>query len=321
MAVAKTHFKLGLFTLAALAAGLIAAFALGARSIGDETIACHVYFDESVQGLETGAPVKYRGVAIGSISSISIAPDRRHVHVELSLKVSDMQRIGLVPRGKTGAMFAVPPELRAQLGSQGITGVKYLNFDFFDERAQPPAKLPFAVPPNTIATAPSLFKSLEDSLGGALAGVPTLLASAQTTLAQIELLVGALNERDLPELLAKGLQEATLALGDARRILKDLDGQRLPARVGVAIDSLKRALTKLEGVLGRVDADDGLLSSAKRASDSVGDAGNSVAHTAGELDHVLRDISEAAQALRDLAQSLERDPDMLLKGRSPAGEP
>lgn len=321
MALAKTHFKLGLFTLAALAAGLIAAFALGARSIRDETIPCHVYFDESVQGLEVGAPVKYRGVTIGSISSIGIAPDQRHVHVELALRATDMQRIGLVQRGKAGAMFNVPPELRAQLGSQGITGVKYLNFDFFNVQTDPPPTLPFPAAPNTIPAVPSLFKSLEDSLGGALGDLPALLTSAQTTLRQVELLVAALNKQGLPERLAKGLQEATLAVGDARRILKDLEGQRLPAKVGGAIDGLKRALTKLDGILDRVDGDDGLVTSAKRATDAVGGAGDSVAGTAGDLDHVLRDISEAAQALRDLAQSLERDPDMLLKGRAPEGEP
>jgi paraquat-inducible protein B len=37
---------------------------------------------------------------------------------------------------------------------------------------------------------------------------------------------------------------------------------------------------------------------------------------AKELADTLRDVGEAAQSIRDLADTLERDPDMLLKGRA-----
>ena len=40
-----------------------------------------------------------------------------------------------------------------------------------------------------------------------------------------------------------------------------------------------------------------------------------------ELEDTLRDLGEAAQAIRDLAETLERDPDMLLKGRAPTVKP
>jgi hypothetical protein len=34
------------------------------------------------------------------------------------------------------------------------------------------------------------------------------------------------------------------------------------------------------------------------------------------MKNLMRDLGEAAQAIRDLAESLDRDPDMLLKGRA-----
>ena len=47
-----------------------------------ETCSYMSYFDESVQGLEIGSPVKFRGVTIGTVADIDIAPDRRHVEVD-----------------------------------------------------------------------------------------------------------------------------------------------------------------------------------------------------------------------------------------------
>ncbi|HEY5946390.1 MAG TPA: MCE family protein, partial [Kofleriaceae bacterium] len=80
-----TQFKLGLFAVIALIGIAAAAVGLGIRGARKETIRYETYFDESAQGLELGAPVKYRGVRIGNVSDISIAPDRKQVRVGLAI--------------------------------------------------------------------------------------------------------------------------------------------------------------------------------------------------------------------------------------------
>jgi paraquat-inducible protein B len=74
-------------------------------------------------------------------------------------------------------------------------------------------------------------------------------------------------------------------------------------------------------LLDRVDGDRGLLASAERFSSSLGDAASSANGFTTEMEHTLRDVSEAAAAVRDLADALERQPDMLLKGRGGRTEP
>ena len=54
---------------------------LGARSLQKEVGRYVSYFDESVQGLDVGSPVKFRGVTIGTVGGIDVAPDHRHVEV------------------------------------------------------------------------------------------------------------------------------------------------------------------------------------------------------------------------------------------------
>ena len=68
MSAARTNpWKLGLFVVS----GFVIAFAslvwLGSQSLDRQTQRVITYFDESVQGLEVGSPVKFRGVVIGSV--------------------------------------------------------------------------------------------------------------------------------------------------------------------------------------------------------------------------------------------------------------
>ena len=147
---------------------------LGARTAKKETITYHTYFNESVQGLDVGTTVKFRGVNIGTVSDIQIAVDHRHVDVVMELDVEDIKRMGLTETSSIGAKelhmhrFSVPSDMRAQLASQGITGVKFLLIDYFNEAQNPVPPLPFEADENYIPAAVSLFKNLEDSMVAAL---------------------------------------------------------------------------------------------------------------------------------------------------------
>ncbi|TYB34190.1 MAG: MCE family protein [Flexistipes sinusarabici] len=76
------------------------------------------YFDESVQGLEVGSAVKYRGINIGRIKQIGIAKNSRYIEVVLELNND----------------FTLTKDMVAQLKTVGITGFIYIEIDIIDKK-------------------------------------------------------------------------------------------------------------------------------------------------------------------------------------------
>src|SRR3954466_13379225 len=149
MSAPTNRWKLGAFVVGAVVVGLATAAIVTAQTMQAVTVTYTSYFDEAVTGLEVGSPVRYRGVKIGNVSAIDVAPDQRHVEIIYSRGVKVRGRLGLSGRshGKETRIL-LPPELRVQLASTGLTGTKFLQIDFFDTGGTPPPVLPFPVPEN-----------------------------------------------------------------------------------------------------------------------------------------------------------------------------
>src|SRR4051812_48353324 len=166
MSAPTNHWKLGLFVVVGFALALGTVAWLGARSLRKEVSRYVSYFDESVQGLEVGSPIKFRGVTIGTVGKIDVAPDHRHVEVTSDLGVAELNRLGLNMGANDNSRkkLDMATDLRVQLASAGLTGVKFLQLDFFVVADNPPPVLTFPVPENYIPAAASTMKNIEDSL-------------------------------------------------------------------------------------------------------------------------------------------------------------
>lgn len=320
MAAPSNHYKLGLFVVLGFAAAVAASILFGAASLRKDTIVYHTYFNESVQGLDLGSPVKFRGVTIGNVSAIEIAPDHRHVDVVCQLDTTDIKRMGLAEKGtaKHGrAKFAVPPDLRTQLGSQGITGVKFIAIDFFDVKGNPAPELPFPVPADHyIPATASMMKNLEDTISKAMERLPEMVDAVVAIMGRVDRLLATLEKEDFSGKAASTLGHADEVMITVKNALVRIDKQDLGAKAAGTIQELDAAAKKMNGVLERLDGDKGLVASATRATDAFGEVGRAGHGTQRDLEATLRDVSEAAEAIRSLVDALERDPDMLLKGKS-----
>jgi phospholipid/cholesterol/gamma-HCH transport system substrate-binding protein len=310
MSSASRHFKLGLLALAALTAVVLIAVALGLRGLGAATVDYHTYFDESVQGLDVGAPVKYRGVRIGSVASIAVAPDRKHVGVGLALTADQAERLGLAEAN---------PELRTQLSTQGLTGVKFVEIDFADPSANPPPELPFPPGSHYVPARTSTIKSLEESLQGIGERLPELVDRAVSTLTKLEAMLDELRDEKVPRRIAEAVAGVATAVGDVRRFTQNLDRARLGDRAVDTLGRIDAAAARLTAALDQVTGEHGLIARARSAFDAVGNAGAGASHSAAEIDRVLRQIGDAALAFRELVEDIDREPDMLVKGRARSG--
>ena len=109
MSSRKSKFMVGLFMAGGISVGLVAIIWLGMSDFLREGHFYATYFDESVQGLNADSPVKYRGVSIGRVDRISVAPDNRLIEVILKINSGAELESGLVARlsmvGITGSMF------------------------------------------------------------------------------------------------------------------------------------------------------------------------------------------------------------------------
>jgi ABC-type transporter Mla subunit MlaD len=153
MATEARKLQVGIFVITALLIAIAGGIWLGAsRYLADETLAV-TYFSESVQGLDAGAAVKYRGVPAGRVEHIAIAPDGNLIEVMLSIQT------------RYSELLFKDPSLRAQLQLSGITGLRYVEIDRHQGNALESApELTFKPDAPLIPSTPSQFKAIQEAL-------------------------------------------------------------------------------------------------------------------------------------------------------------
>lgn len=145
MARKSTNFILGLFVILGFLLAVAGIIWVGASSFFQKGQRYISYFDESVEGLQADSSVKYRGVDVGRVEQIQVAPDNKLVGVVMKINL----------RGD------LPKTTIAQLRSAGITGVKFIGLDrpSPEERALSP-KIDFFSEYPIIPTRPSEIQRL-----------------------------------------------------------------------------------------------------------------------------------------------------------------
>jgi phospholipid/cholesterol/gamma-HCH transport system substrate-binding protein len=126
----------------------------------------HVYFNESVLGLNLEAPVKYRGIDVGKVTSINISPNNNE---QVEVVVSIIRNTPI----KTST--------RAKLTSQGITGLSYINLTMGKKDTKLLEKKDGQKYP-VIETTPSFFEQIENSFGDVSTNLSKTLDGTQEIL-------------------------------------------------------------------------------------------------------------------------------------------
>ena len=314
MTTPTNHWKLGMFVVTGSICALGFLLYLGSQSFRKETVRYVSYFDEPVTGLEVGSPVSFRGVRIGNVENIDIAPDRRHVEIAYDLQVALLASMGLAKKHGKHVELRVPDDVRVQISSSGVTGVKHVKLDFLKD--SPVRKLPFPVPENYIPASPSTLKNLEDAVTRALDDLPAVVAKALSVLGRADSLIADVQNAALPQQAATLLANANATVDVLHGKVAGIDSVGISNQTNQALGELNQVLARANKLIERVDSDSGLLRSVQRATDAVGEVAVNARGTAPKLDQTLEHVSDVAHSMQRLLDALERDPDMLLKGHA-----
>lgn len=302
-----------------------------------------MHFTGSVYGLQIGAPVVFRGVRVGSVTSIGVLYDRGSerfsIPVLAELEGSAVSGLDGEPADADPALALpalVQRGLTAQLQMQSLlTGLLYIDLD---------------LRPNAQAQAQASVGGIPGAAARGAVQVPTTATAIQALKSQFDDMDFRRIADDLAAIansvrsVAAG-PELKQALTDLGRITGNVQSlsQRLDRRLDPMADDLQRSMAEVrravqqvgqaaQGVdrmAGRVDAllapDSPLLLNLQRSADEVAQSAASLRQaTAGDspllqgTERALQDLSRAARALRELAEVLAQQPDALLRGREVA---
>jgi paraquat-inducible protein B len=314
---------IGLFMIGALVLTVIGVATLAATSLFDRQSTFISYFSESVNGLEVGAAVKFQGVLVGRVTEllIQIEPNDRTFQVPVRYDI-DLSR--LTSAGGTFVQLDEPEVLRkqiadglrAQLQMESIvTGQLYIELAYRTD--PPPAELesrPTAYP--EIPTTPSLLAAFGTQAGSMVGDVLRILFQVNEMLEAVNM-----EEINRSVVASAGAVERLADSEEIRRALSDVpemtaqfnrtmgEMEKLAERLTASIDplQLEMAGTNSEVVLTLQSVRETMIEKRGLITPDSG--------VGYQMEGAMLSLREAADALRELTLSLERNPDMLLRGK------
>lgn len=301
------YFRVGIFVLVGATLTVAGLLALGAGKFLQKRVLFETVFDESVQGLEVGSPVKFRGVTLGRVSEIGTvaafykgqteAEEARRdelilVRFEISPDMvddpSDMREQAkriqhMVDRG-----------LRLRISPLGITGTNFVDSDYVKPSTPTiditwqPEELYIPSTPSTLRTFSVQFADLLKRLDRfdfekVVGNLDDLVNTLRT----------AVDDLDLSKLAAEG--RATL--NELQTVLSEWQTVVSKAEVGSVVENVNRTLSEADQTLERL----------RQAVDGGG----------YDLELTLENLRVTTENLRDLTNTLREQPSLLLRSAPP----
>jgi paraquat-inducible protein B len=254
-----------------------------------------LHFRETLHGLSVGAPVEFLGMPIGEVSYVGLEynPQTKDLRPRVEITVYKHRLGASMDRAARAIQQTITPEardailqrlgvergLRAQLRTGSpISGQLYVGIDYF----------------------PNAPKARIDR-GKFPAEFPVVASSMADIQEKLQSIVAKLDKMPLEEIgndVKKAVESLDGTLQSATRTLDRVEGETLP-EAKRTLEDLRRAVASAETMLSHTD--NALLGPDAPAQQELRDA--------------LREITRAAQAVRALADTLERNPESMIRGK------
>ena len=318
---------IGAFVLGAVALAVAGVMLVGSGRLFQRRSPFVMFFPGTVNGLSIGAPVKFKGVEIGAVTEIRIRVEgmkepprptndaeakeaaesvRIPVFVEIDNdRVSELGGAGSGIADGSAVRDLIGLGMRAQLATQSlVTGLLFVQLDFHPD-TEPTFVMPEGSSPPEMPTIPTNLEQIQTAAAEVIKklegmDIDQVIKAAINALSGIDRLANApgLHEgvAKLPQTVAS-LEEAAVSL---KTFMGNLDQRSAPVLQALAktVDTTRIALEQTRAAFQSLE---------KTA------APNSA--IAASLQTAMKDLSDAARAVRLLAEYLERNPSALVRGR------
>ena len=251
-----------------------------------------MYFTQSLRGLSVGAPLDFRGIAIGEVKALNVElnENKNGFRFPVSVAIYPERLLSLMKHGPPGESEfpqddasrrarwdnLVANGFRSELKTGNLlTGQLYVAIDFYPDA--PKAEIDWTGPVPVLPTISGGFQELQE------------------TISNIAKKIEKMPLQEIGTDLRQNLVTLNRTLNSADKLVKHLDADVTPTAKS-ALEDARKTLQTAEKTL---------------ATDSP------MQH---ELQEMLREVNRTLQSLRQLGEYLERHPEALIRGKKEGGQ-
>lgn len=308
---------IGAFVMGAIALVVAGILILSGGGLFEEQFNCVAFFEETITGLDIGAPVEFQGVRIGTVTDVRLILDRTVSKqiirpVTFRLEGGRIGYIGDDTEFKTieaGLEYLVAQGMRARLASQSmLTGKLKIELGLFPDmpaRRQETAVSGCWQMPTTLSPLRRMAAEVQElplkeivyDVHSAMKGISDIVASESTqqTLASA---ASALKQID---------QMATTINKDLGPMMK---------QAAESLEAMNQTMRQLQGLLADIEPElEPFVLSATKLTDQFSELLKRQSPLNYQTQNALEEISRTARSLRYLTDYLERNPESLIRGK------
>ncbi len=326
-----SNFMIGLFVTVGVIMGITAVIWLGASQYFQKGVRYVTYFDESVQGLSVDSSVKYRGVEVGRVERIGVAPDNILIEVLMKIDMED----------------TLARDTVAQLKAVGITGLVFIELNHMVENKSGRAvtigfDAPYPVIPSIPSDISRIFSTIDEviqrihtiDLKDTIEGIHSIVTSIKTALGDGKMARIMTNLDTVTARLdaVMGEMESTLAetkttltkagalidrshktLGDMKLTSATAALEKTINEAGKAIKETRLLIADSRATFKKMELAEGV----NHAGMLMADLDNSVRLSAIGIRNASESLQQASRALEGLIERLSVNPSDILFSAPP----
>lgn len=341
MSAKANYHKIGVFILFGFITLIIAIVALSGGKWFKKVVYWESYFDESVQGLAVGSPIKYRGVQVGTVDAIDFVGDVYGAE----LGKEDLLRYGryILVRGSAADLTPhltqeekeaerggrISAGLRVRLASQGVTGVVYLEADYLDPEQYPALEVPWKPHAKYLPSAPSSVSVLGAALHTIArdfekADIHTITRNLDSLVLAVTKLVKDTDVQALSNQTGQVLAEFQETARQTRRLVERPEIRAMVSDAAVTVQGTRQLIADLSEASKQIKtASEQFPVAFARLERTVQRVDRLMSNKSQDIEDTVENLRVMSENLREITDNAKRYPAQVFLGEPPprAGTP